>query len=347
MAPISWIGDLFGSNHGTLLGVLGSWRGQLLRHHSKRYGNRNHSPMHDVRSMCHSWLDRHATAARVIRKSAIAAWPALGGRTNVSQGTMCSIKVDLNVFKVAKCSARASRSWRNAGLIFASTRNRYLSKHSSATLLAEGKRLGGAIDNPAPHTTTRRFPSMEASNCVFTSGVTLSCQVIQLFLTCNGESTTYCPIAIQASKMRQLTLQDQPTCFLASKTDTCRLRYLLAEPDTLHDAGSIGGDDVTAHVIFCSISKDDQKRRSALAIPSDEVSSVQCGPGVGGRSEPKTPDGVVGCKISKSMIRTLGALHRFIRIYLDSEALWRGSLVRDVKNTPRLCDAHFTFHRNF
>lgn len=124
------------------------------------------------------------------------------------------------------------------------------------------------------------------------------------------------------------------------------LRYLFAEPDTFHDTWLISGIDVTAHFVFCSIAIDSQKCRSALAIPSDEVSSVQCEPGVGGRSEPETPKGVGRCKILMSMIKTLGALHRFIRSHRVSEAPWIGSLVCRAKNTPRRCDAHLTFHRN-
>ena len=81
------------------------------------------------------------------------------------------MKTFFRIFKLAKCAVRASRSPRSAGSKSGLTASMYLSKHCSATLRAEGKLLGGAIDRPAPHTTMRRSACIEASNRSFTSGV--------------------------------------------------------------------------------------------------------------------------------------------------------------------------------
>lgn len=83
------------------------------------------------------------------------------------------MNTDWSVFVATKCSASASRLSRSpishAGL----TSSRYLSKQRSATVLAEGRLLGGAIERPAPQTTRRRPAFIDARSRARISGLKL------------------------------------------------------------------------------------------------------------------------------------------------------------------------------
>lgn len=74
------------------------------------------------------------------------------------------------VLRLAKCSASASRLSRRPRSQFGFDSRRYLSKHRSATVRADGRLLGGALESPAPQTTRRRPAFIEASSRVIVSG---------------------------------------------------------------------------------------------------------------------------------------------------------------------------------
>ena len=90
---------------------------------------------------------------------------------NSDHGTIASMKTFCSAFSAKKYSAIPCRLPLRAGSKCRATFRRYLSWHRSATLRAEGRLQGGAMDKPAPHTRTRRAACIDASNLSLTSGV--------------------------------------------------------------------------------------------------------------------------------------------------------------------------------